>query len=320
MKKSGGWKKDTKRFRPGEETQKLRIEGECDHLREECGFKEECSRKDACDKIDNICKVKPLEVKEYKTETVGQEGKDIGESSVNRFRPQMWETRKRRRNTSTSTSTSTITSTVTLTSTRRCKPTRCTPTGDEVRRQAGIEDNRVERANEHGLGTAYISRDTRDEGGHTDTTFIAHCVVGSELGAGGGAGGQEAGGRGGKGTSVYEDVEYLFDFELTDEHCSNQEKCLFLENAYPDLKENCNTLRTNCYQKKREEVAEEALLRALRGNLDNNKCNEKLKEICPVFDSQQCDELLGEKCVNSEYTCQHLVQAAKDKCKLLKKK
>ncbi|KAG5518611.1 hypothetical protein PMAC_003009 [Pneumocystis sp. 'macacae'] len=403
--KAAGGKKDTKRFRlvrrdtKVEVTEKelkafdltarafnlyLELKEKCDHLREECGFKEECSCKDACDKIDNICKVKPLEVKEYKvqaetknitttvtkTETVGQEGKTLGEQCKSIQTTDVWVT-KTSTHTSTSTSTSTITSTVTLTSTRRCKPTRCT-TGDEagdVTPSGGLRITGWSRANEHGLGLHVVGQNLARE--------VARAV--------------KRRAAGGKGTSVYEDVEYLLTLvlkkegleqkckeelkryceelrnidkefsiyselkeickddgvikctnlktsvdkkynsfktdlgevakkqipELTDEHCSNQEKCLFLENAYPDLKENCNTLRTNCYQKKREEVAEEALLRALRGNLDNNKCNEKLKEICPVL-IQGSDELL-EKCVNSEYTCQHLVQAAKDKCKLLKK-
>ncbi|KAG5514037.1 hypothetical protein PMAC_000659 [Pneumocystis sp. 'macacae'] len=105
--------------------------------------------------------------------------------------------------------------------------------------------------------------------------------------------------------------------ELTDEHCSNQEKCLFLENAYPDLKENCNTLRTNCYQKKREEVADEALLRALSGHLENDgKCKERLKVICPEL-GQESDELTR-KCINLESTCTSLLKATKEKCEFLK--
>ncbi|KAG5513288.1 hypothetical protein PMAC_001659 [Pneumocystis sp. 'macacae'] len=106
----------------------------------------------------------------------------------------------------------------------------------------------------------------------------------------------------------------------SDDNCKeNERQCLFLEAACPDdLKENCNKLRTNCYQKKREEVAEEALLRALNGNLeDAGKCKEKIKEICKVL-GQESDELL-KKCVDIDKTCKPLAEAAKNKCELLKK-
>ncbi|KAG5519722.1 hypothetical protein PMAC_001879 [Pneumocystis sp. 'macacae'] len=349
----------------------------CTQLNSDCGIRKDCKEiEEVCKNIDKTCDgLKPLDIKSQEivtqnvttttTKTVGPDGKTVSEQCKSIQTTDTWITRTST-HTSTSTSTSTITSTVTLTSTRRCRPTKCT-TGDEageVTPSGGLK--------------------------MTGWSVVKGVLLGMNL-AGEVARAVKRRAAGGKGTSVYEDVEYLLTLvlkkegleqkckeelkryceelrnidkefsiyselkeickddgvikctnlktsvdkkynsfktdlgevakkqipELTDEHCSNQEKCLFLENAYPDLKENCNTLRTNCYQKKREEVAEEALLRALRGNLDNNKCNEKLKEICPVL-IQGSDELL-EKCVNSEYTCQHLVQAAKDKCKLLKK-
>ncbi|KAG5519055.1 hypothetical protein PMAC_002141 [Pneumocystis sp. 'macacae'] len=106
--------------------------------------------------------------------------------------------------------------------------------------------------------------------------------------------------------------------ELTDEHCSNQKGCLFLEDAYPsDLKDKCNKLRVNCYQKKRKELAEDALLRALSGKLKNKEsCKEKLKEVCPEL-SGESDELT-EFCFDKEKTCQSLMAKEENVCKSLK--
>ncbi|KAG5518815.1 hypothetical protein PMAC_002786 [Pneumocystis sp. 'macacae'] len=107
--------------------------------------------------------------------------------------------------------------------------------------------------------------------------------------------------------------------DLTDEIClKNQEQCLFLEAACPtELKDDCNKLRNHCYQKKRDEVADEALLRALSGNLkDKNECKERLKVICPEL-GQESDELT-KKCINLDDTCTSLVAAALYKCNSLK--
>ncbi|KAG5513837.1 hypothetical protein PMAC_000875 [Pneumocystis sp. 'macacae'] len=105
---------------------------------------------------------------------------------------------------------------------------------------------------------------------------------------------------------------------LTYEECKENEKqCLFFEAACSNkLKNDCSTLRTNCYQKKREEVADEALMRALSGNLENDgKCKKKLQEVCPEL-GQESDELT-KKCINLHDTCTPLVAATKEKCKSL---
>ncbi|KAG5518615.1 hypothetical protein PMAC_002583 [Pneumocystis sp. 'macacae'] len=107
--------------------------------------------------------------------------------------------------------------------------------------------------------------------------------------------------------------------ELTDDIClKNQEQCLFLEAACPnELKENCIKLRTNCYQKKREEVAEEALLRALNGDLkEEGLCKAKIKNVCLEL-GHESDELL-KKCIDSDNICTPLVAKAQDKCNSLK--
>ncbi|KAG5518222.1 hypothetical protein PMAC_003018 [Pneumocystis sp. 'macacae'] len=106
--------------------------------------------------------------------------------------------------------------------------------------------------------------------------------------------------------------------QLTEDDCSHQKECLFLEDAYPDdLKENCNKLRVNCYQKKRKEVAEKALLRALSGKLkEENSCKEKLKKVCLEL-SGESDELT-EFCFDKEKTCQSLIAKEENVCKSLK--
>ncbi|KAG5517812.1 hypothetical protein PMAC_000265 [Pneumocystis sp. 'macacae'] len=109
--------------------------------------------------------------------------------------------------------------------------------------------------------------------------------------------------------------------KLEDTDCKeNEQECLFLEEAcQTDLKEDCNTIRTNCYQKKRDEVAEEALMRALSGNLkDKDECKEKINDVCKLL-FQGSDELL-KKCIDTDTTCQHLPEAAKKKCDSLKTK
>ncbi|KAG5518015.1 hypothetical protein PMAC_003199 [Pneumocystis sp. 'macacae'] len=106
--------------------------------------------------------------------------------------------------------------------------------------------------------------------------------------------------------------------ELTDEHCSNQKGCLFLEDAYPgEFKDKCNKLRVNCYQKKRKEVAEDALLRALSGSLKKeDSCKEKLKKVCLEL-SGESDELT-EFCFDEEKVCKSLVDKEKSICNSLK--
>ncbi|KTW25559.1 uncharacterized protein T551_03682, partial [Pneumocystis jirovecii RU7] len=105
---------------------------------------------------------------------------------------------------------------------------------------------------------------------------------------------------------------------LESSDCVNEQECLFLEEAFPnDLKDNCNTLRNKCYQKKRDKVAEETLLRALKGNLqDKNKCRKEIENVCRTL-GQENNELM-QRCLNLESTCLSLVQAAEEKCNSLK--
>ncbi|KTW32232.1 uncharacterized protein T551_00914, partial [Pneumocystis jirovecii RU7] len=107
---------------------------------------------------------------------------------------------------------------------------------------------------------------------------------------------------------------------LTNDDCKeNERQCLFLERACPsDLTENCNKLRNLCYQRKRDGVAEEVLLRALRGDLnDKPGCEKKIKNVCLKI-SQESDELTM-LCLEQEKTCANLVTKGKSKCDTLKK-
>ncbi|KAG5518007.1 hypothetical protein PMAC_000462 [Pneumocystis sp. 'macacae'] len=109
--------------------------------------------------------------------------------------------------------------------------------------------------------------------------------------------------------------------ELTYEDCKKHEQqCLFLEGACPDkLKDNCIELRNKCYQKKREEVAEDALLRALREEdfIKEDDCKNKLKEYCLEL-SKESNELM-KKCINIDYTWESLKKKAESKCENLKR-
>ncbi|KTW25451.1 uncharacterized protein T551_03749 [Pneumocystis jirovecii RU7] len=108
--------------------------------------------------------------------------------------------------------------------------------------------------------------------------------------------------------------------KLTDGDCKeNERQCLFLEGACPTkLKDNCNTLRNKCYQKKRDKVAEDALLRAVRGSLTSEvTCQGRLKEVCIEL-SQESDELT-KLCLYQETTCSKFVSGKKGKCDTLEK-
>ncbi|KAG5518403.1 hypothetical protein PMAC_002796 [Pneumocystis sp. 'macacae'] len=109
--------------------------------------------------------------------------------------------------------------------------------------------------------------------------------------------------------------------KLTDDVCrKHEQQCLFLEAACEtELKDKCIELRIACYQKKRDEVAEEALLRALSGHLENDgKCKEKIKGVCKAI-GQENNELL-KRCLDTDKTCDDLVKVAQKKCEPLKKK
>ncbi|KAG4302073.1 hypothetical protein PCK1_001632 [Pneumocystis canis] len=107
-------------------------------------------------------------------------------------------------------------------------------------------------------------------------------------------------------------VENIF----IEKNCLEYEpQCHFLEGACIDvLKEECSKLRNQCYGLKRDKVAEEVLLRALKGGLKKpaNQCEEKLKEKCKRL-SGFSKELM-QLCLHSEGTCKHLKEEAKKKC------
>ncbi|KAG5519056.1 hypothetical protein PMAC_002142 [Pneumocystis sp. 'macacae'] len=106
---------------------------------------------------------------------------------------------------------------------------------------------------------------------------------------------------------------------LTDEICKNNEQqCVFLEETCSnDLVENCNKLRNLCYQKKRDEIAKEVLLRVLRNDLSKPEtCEKKLNEICPELE-QASDELV-KFCLNQKDTCKNLVTEGTNNCGALK--
>ncbi|KTW25517.1 uncharacterized protein T551_03711, partial [Pneumocystis jirovecii RU7] len=102
--------------------------------------------------------------------------------------------------------------------------------------------------------------------------------------------------------------------------CKEHERqCLFLEGACPSvLIEDCNKLRNLCYQRKRDEVAEEVLLRALHGDLENTtECEKKIKNVCQKI-GQESDELTM-LCLDQKKTCVNLVKKGKSKCSTLEK-
>ncbi|KAG5519985.1 hypothetical protein PMAC_001060 [Pneumocystis sp. 'macacae'] len=123
-------------------------------------------------------------------------------------------------------------------------------------------------------------------------------------------------------TELKEKLEKVEDIStLKNDDCNKDEqKCLFLEGACPkELTENCNKLRNLCYQKKREKIANEVLLRAIRGSLVNETtCKTKLKKVCLEL-SQESDELM-KSCFYQETWCQKFVLGRKEKCDTLEAK
>ncbi|KAG5438868.1 hypothetical protein PCK2_000907, partial [Pneumocystis canis] len=110
---------------------------------------------------------------------------------------------------------------------------------------------------------------------------------------------------------------------IENEKCEEYEpECHFLEGACIDeLKEECSKLRNQCYELKREKVAEEVLLRALKGDLKEGKekeekCKEKLKKHCVILSSMSRE--LMQLCLASDKTCKDLIEVAKNKCNSLK--
>ncbi|KTW29436.1 hypothetical protein T552_01388 [Pneumocystis carinii B80] len=104
--------------------------------------------------------------------------------------------------------------------------------------------------------------------------------------------------------------------DIKDENCEKyEEKCILLEETnHDDIKKNCVQLREGCYIFKRENVAEELLLRALGGNAKEMfDCKTTMEDVCPVL-IQKSDELMS-FCLNPNKTCENLKKKMKDICK-----
>ncbi|KAG5513121.1 hypothetical protein PMAC_003417 [Pneumocystis sp. 'macacae'] len=310
-----------------------------------------------CKEIDKTCGgLKPLDIRSQEivtqnvttttTKTTVEECKSIKTTDT-------WVT-KTSTHTSTSTSTSTITSTVTLTSTRRCKPTKCT-TGDEagdvhpsgglkmtgwnvmreccwewfvfwvvgqnlarevaraVKRRAQAAQNVYEE--EEYLLALILKKDNLDEA-QCKVKLKEYCEGLKKIDPG------------------LDNIDEKLK-EICKDNGTTEAKCTGLKNkkkqiakrmnkmpvfegAYPDkLKDDCNKLRNKCYQKKRDEVAEKVLLRALSGKLKEAKsCKERLKEVCLEL-SGESDELTM-LCFDEEKTCQSLMTKKGNTCNSLK--
>ncbi|KAG5436825.1 hypothetical protein PCANB_001945, partial [Pneumocystis canis] len=109
---------------------------------------------------------------------------------------------------------------------------------------------------------------------------------------------------------------------IENENCEKYElQCLFLEGACSsELTEKCSELRNECYETKRNKVADEIALRALKGTLKEGKdeeCEEKLKEHCQIL-GRMSQELM-EKCLDPKEACKNFKRMAKDKCITLKR-
>nr|QJX19856.1 large surface protein PCAN_A1.28.2 [Pneumocystis canis] len=109
---------------------------------------------------------------------------------------------------------------------------------------------------------------------------------------------------------------------IKNEKCEEYEpECHFLEGAcINELIGKCSELRNECYEIKRDKVADEILVRALKGGLKekNDQCEEKLKKHCQIL-SRMSKELMR-LCLNPKGTCQSLITEAGKKCTSLKKK
>ncbi|KAG5436818.1 hypothetical protein PCANB_001949, partial [Pneumocystis canis] len=117
-------------------------------------------------------------------------------------------------------------------------------------------------------------------------------------------------------TEFKEKLEKALGKIFIEENCAKYEpECHFLEGACPtELKGKCSELRNECYGLKREKVAKEVLLRALKGSLKegNKECKDKLEEECKRLNGFSKE--LMRLCLHSEGTCESLKKAAKEKC------
>ncbi|KAG4302076.1 hypothetical protein PCK1_001635 [Pneumocystis canis] len=100
----------------------------------------------------------------------------------------------------------------------------------------------------------------------------------------------------------------------------HEHECLFLEGADPtNLKDKCSKLRTKCYERKRQKVRDEVLMRALKGALKekgDEDCKTALKAHCVTLGPMSSD--LMQACLMDK-TCEQLIIQAQGKCDPLKK-
>ncbi|KAG5520270.1 hypothetical protein PMAC_001349 [Pneumocystis sp. 'macacae'] len=334
---------------------KCGFEKECEECKEACKtVRNVCTKLKPLEIKEYEAKIETRNITTTVTSTVESGEKTVGQECKSIQTTDVWVT-KTSTHTSTSTSTSTTTSTVTLTSTRRCKPTRCT-TGDEagdVHPSGGNGYFGYDlRANEHGwekhnvyedeeyLFALIVKKNYNNDGQcKNDLEMYCKSLKDSKLDT----------------KEIHKKLEGLCEdtkqeakckelktkitqrctgfkgkletaanknpTDLKDSDCEeNEQQCLFLEAACPnDLKDKCIELRNKCYQKKRDEVAEEALLRALNGDLKKaDLCKAKIKGVCKAI-GQENNELL-KRCLDTDKTCDDLVKVAEKKCEPLKKK
>ncbi|KTW25448.1 hypothetical protein T552_03750, partial [Pneumocystis carinii B80] len=106
--------------------------------------------------------------------------------------------------------------------------------------------------------------------------------------------------------------------DIKDEECEKyEEKCILLEETnHGVIKKKCVELREGCYMFKRENMAEELLLRTFVGDIKKNgECKGKMEKACLVL-IQESDELMS-FCLDPSGTCQALETKLKDVCKPL---
>ncbi|KAG5438852.1 hypothetical protein PCK2_000923, partial [Pneumocystis canis] len=114
---------------------------------------------------------------------------------------------------------------------------------------------------------------------------------------------------------------------IENSNCTQYEsQCLFLGACSEEVIGKCSEVRNDCYETKRNKIADEIASRALKGDLkkkENEKeaeeeCQKKLKEHCPIL-GRMSQELM-EKCLNPEDACKSLITEAENKCNSLTEK
>ncbi|KAG5513286.1 hypothetical protein PMAC_001657 [Pneumocystis sp. 'macacae'] len=123
-----------------------------------------------------------------------------------------------------------------------------------------------------------------------------------------------------KSKTLKKTLETTFKHSVTYDGCNKYHpQCLFLEDAFPQkINTPCTDFRNKCYQKKRDELAEEILIKALQGSLRNSMDSEKkLEELCSIL-NEESDELMY-LCLNQKETNEKLVKLTKHNCEILRK-